>query len=172
MGKPLKQEQLKELVSITSEKLNIRHPAIIEKDYYVTHIIHSLSGIEDEYFQLIFAGGTCLAKAHGVVKRMSEDVDFKIQLKNAAKAFSKSRLLKELKKFRLQIISSLAHSGLTIGNIAVQNEGQYLRKNKSIWKERYHKFIETMVYDITSKYEYESAMYFLEDISKNVIDSL
>jgi predicted nucleotidyltransferase component of viral defense system len=80
VDKLLSQEQLKELVSITSEKLGIRYPAIIEKDYYVTHIINSLSGIENEYFRLIFAGGTCLAKAHKIVKRMSEDVDFKIQL--------------------------------------------------------------------------------------------
>lgn len=77
MDKPLNQKQLKELVSITSERLGIKYPSIIEKDYYVTHIIHSLSGIENEYFRLIFAGGTCLAKAHKIVKRMSEDVDFK-----------------------------------------------------------------------------------------------
>jgi hypothetical protein len=64
VDKPLTQEQLKELVSVTAEKLRIKFPFIIEKDYYVTHAIHSLSGIENEYFRLIFAGGTCLAKAH------------------------------------------------------------------------------------------------------------
>ncbi len=56
--------------------------AVIEKDYYVTQVIHVLSDTENEYFRLVFAGGTCLAKAHKIVKRMSEDVDFKIQLKN------------------------------------------------------------------------------------------
>lgn len=78
MDKLLKQEQLKELVSITAERLNIKYPSIIEKDYYVTSIIHSLANIENEHFRLIFSGGTCLAKAHKIVKRMSEDVDFKI----------------------------------------------------------------------------------------------
>jgi predicted nucleotidyltransferase component of viral defense system len=92
----LTQEQLKELVSVTSERLRIKYPSIIEKDYYVTQVIHALSGIENEYFRLIFAGGTCLAKAHKIVKRMSEDVAFKIQLKNTSEIFSKSCLLKEL----------------------------------------------------------------------------
>ncbi len=127
MDKLPTQEQLKELVSVTAEKLRIKYPFIIEKDYYVTHAIHSLSGIENEYFRLIFAGGTCLAKAHKIVKRMSEDVDFKIQLKKTDKIFSKSRLLKELKKFRTQIMSSLALPNLTISDSAVRNEGQYLR---------------------------------------------
>jgi hypothetical protein len=56
---------------------------VIEKDYYVTQVIHILSDTENEYFRLVFAGGTCLAKAHKIVKRMSEDVDFKIQLHNS-----------------------------------------------------------------------------------------
>ncbi len=80
----LNQEQLKELVLITSERLNIKDFSIIEKDYYVTRIIHALSSVENEFFRLIFAGGTCLAKAYKIVKRMSEDVDFKIQFKHAS----------------------------------------------------------------------------------------
>ncbi len=127
MDKPLKQEQLKELVSITAERLNIKYPSIIEKDYHVTSIIHSLAHIENEYFRLIFAGGTCLAKAHRIVKRMSEDIDFKIVFKNNGVLFTRSRLLKELKKFRSQIMFSLALPDLTISDIVVRNEGQYLR---------------------------------------------
>ncbi len=127
MDKLLTQEQLKELVLVTAETLRIKYPSIIEKDYYVTHAIHSLSGIENKYFRLIFGGGTCLAKAHRIVKRMSEDIDFKIQLKNTNETFSKSRLLKELKKFRTQIMESLTLPHLTISDSAVRNEGQYLR---------------------------------------------
>lgn len=127
MDKLPTQKQLKELVSVTAETLRIKYPSIIEKDYYVTHAIHSLSGIENEYFRLIFAGGTCLAKAHRIIKRMSEDIDFKIQLKNTNGIFSKNHLLKELKKFRMQIMESLILPDLTISDSAVRNEGQYLR---------------------------------------------
>ena len=127
MNNILDKKQLKELVSIAAEKLDIKYPSIIEKDYYVTHVVCSLSGIENEYFRLIFSGGTCLAKAHRIVKRMSEDVDFKIQLKNAEKSFSKNNLLKELKKFRSQIITSLTLPDLTLSNSVVRNEGRYLK---------------------------------------------
>lgn len=117
---------LLQLIKETSVILELP-TAVIEKDYYVTQVIHILSGTENEYFRLVFAGGTCLAKAHKIVKRMSEDVDFKIQLKNIGKPFSKSLLLKELKQFRSLILSKLITSGLSIGQPIVRNEGQYSR---------------------------------------------
>lgn len=126
MYKTIKPGQLKELVSITSEQMGIRYPSIIEKDYYVTQIIHSLASIENEYFKLIFAGGTCLAKAHRLVKRMSEDVDFKVVFKGA-EIFSKTRFLKILKEFRHQIMESISFPDISITNSAVRNEGKYMR---------------------------------------------
>lgn len=127
MNKLLNQEQLKELAFITSEKLGIKHPSIIVKDYYVTRIICSLSGIENECFRLVFAGGTCLSKAHRIVKRMSEDVDFKIQLKNTGENFTNSHLIKELKNFRAQIKSSLTFPDLTVVNTSTRNGGKYIQ---------------------------------------------
>lgn len=47
---------------------------VIEKDYYVTQVIHALSNIENKYFRLVFCGGTCLAKAHKVVQRNIESL--------------------------------------------------------------------------------------------------
>src|SRR5215204_6588681 len=100
----LSSKDLRELISVVRQHINLTEP-VIEKDYFVTQIIHALSGLENEYFRLVFAGGTCLAKAHKIVKRMSEDVDFKIQIKNGNENLSKSRLLKELKEFRSHLQS-------------------------------------------------------------------
>lgn len=36
---------------------------------------------------LIFAGGTCLSKAHGTIKRMSEDIDFKVHLRDVPEGY-------------------------------------------------------------------------------------
>lgn len=122
----LTQEQLKELVSITAEKLRIKFPAIIEKDYYVTQVIKSLSGIENEHFRLVFAGGTCLAKAYKIVKRMSEDIDFKIQLKNENEFSSNNQLIKALKNFRQLIQSSISLPNLKLDEFRVRNDGKYV----------------------------------------------
>ncbi len=57
---------------------------------------------------------------------MSEDIDFKIQIKNNQN-LSRSRLIKELKEFRKQIKSSPGITWLeTIENVA-RNEGKYQR---------------------------------------------
>jgi nucleotidyltransferase AbiEii toxin of type IV toxin-antitoxin system len=71
---------------------------IAEKDIHVTDLLRNLSTlkVEHSHFQrtrenrtrthiddgikLIFAGGTCLSKAHGTIRRMSEDIDMKIVL--------------------------------------------------------------------------------------------
>lgn len=111
-------------IEATGEVLDLDE-AVIEKDYYVTQVIHTLSDVENDYFRLVFAGGTCLAKAHKIVKRMSEDVDFKVQVINAQN-FSKTKLLKELKEFRTHIQSRLELSGLNVGEPKVRNEGKYL----------------------------------------------
>ena len=56
-------EQLLRLISDASEILGLNE-TVVEKDYYVTQVIHALSTVENEHFQLIFCGGTALAKAH------------------------------------------------------------------------------------------------------------
>jgi predicted nucleotidyltransferase component of viral defense system len=116
-------ETLLHYISDTSELLGLEK-TFVEKDYYVTQIIHSLSNVENEHFQLIFCGGTCLAKAHKLVNRMSEDIDFKIRLKNN-EIFSRSRLNKELKKFREKIKSTLPK--LSFIEDVARNEGKYQR---------------------------------------------
>ncbi len=119
----LNKKDLHELIATTRQHINLLESAI-EKDYYVTQVIHALSNLENETFRLIFCGGTCLAKAHKLVERMSEDVDFKVQLK-IKEDFSKSRLKNELKKFREQIRSILILPNLSVINDFARNEGRY-----------------------------------------------
>lgn len=120
-------ETLLRQISDTGDLLGLEE-AVIEKDYYVTQVIHRLSNVENENFRLIFCGGTCLAKAHKIVKRMSEDVDFKIQLKQKEN-YSKSRLKKELKEFRSKIRSLLTIPNLPVISDITRNEGRYQQVN-------------------------------------------
>jgi hypothetical protein len=52
--------------------------ALVEKDLFVVRAIAALAAIAASPFQLVFGGGTALARAHKIVQRMSEDVDFKV----------------------------------------------------------------------------------------------
>lgn len=116
-------ETLLRQISDTGELLGLDE-SVIEKDYYVTQVIHALSNLENETFRLIFCGGTCLAKAHKLVRRMSEDVDFKVQRKTTEN-FSRSRLKSELNKFRTYIRSTLTVPDLSVANDFARNEGRY-----------------------------------------------
>lgn len=52
--------------------------AFIEKDWFVTKVISILS--ENQYldYSIVFTGGTSLSKAHKLIDRFSEDIDFRL----------------------------------------------------------------------------------------------
>lgn len=50
--------------------------AFIEKDWHVVQVLRILNTLQNPNMQLAFGGGTSLAKA-GLIKRFSEDIDFK-----------------------------------------------------------------------------------------------
>jgi hypothetical protein len=74
--------------------------AVAEKDQHITDALRALAQIQVTHIaqqrnrrkgdpqpasitvatRLVFAGGTCLSKAHGLIERMSEDIDIKISL--------------------------------------------------------------------------------------------
>lgn len=52
--------------------------AFIEKDWFVTKVIKTIA--ENPYFDflIVFTGGTALSKAHKLIERFSEDIDFRV----------------------------------------------------------------------------------------------
>lgn len=84
-------------------------PAVVaEKDQHITDALRALAQIEvtctahkrdrrkgdpapasiDVFTRLVFAGGTCLSKAHGLIERMSEDIDIKVVLEPPPEGYS------------------------------------------------------------------------------------
>ena len=53
-------------------------PSFIEKDWFVTQVIAVLADLNAEDFEFVFTGGTALSKAHHLIQRVSEDVDFRV----------------------------------------------------------------------------------------------
>lgn len=61
-----------------ADAIGLGNPAIVEKDYYVVQLLRLISVLELEYHQMIFTGGTALAKSAIKTYRMSEDIDIKL----------------------------------------------------------------------------------------------
>jgi hypothetical protein len=55
-------------------------PSILEKDLLITEVLGLLAEFDWGDVQPVFCGGTSLSKGHGVLERMSEDIDFKLGL--------------------------------------------------------------------------------------------
>lgn len=83
-------------IGIVAAEKSIRE-AIIEKDYWVTYVLHELrnSEFKDEF---IFKGGTSLSKGWNLLDRFSEDIDLLLIRGTLSKAARKERL-KEIAKF-------------------------------------------------------------------------
>lgn len=54
-------------------------PSFIEKDWYAVKVVAAIAGLANDSITPIFCGGTSLSKAYGLLKRFSEDLDFRGQ---------------------------------------------------------------------------------------------
>lgn len=78
--------------------LGIAHPAVVEKDFFAVQLLKLLQQITCLDYQLVFAGGTCLAKAHCQTYRMSEDIDIKLIPNDNTLAMTKGQQRSSRKK--------------------------------------------------------------------------
>jgi predicted nucleotidyltransferase component of viral defense system len=73
----LSDDTLSQLLAVQA---HFRLPSVglVEKDIHVLRAIQTLAALDVAPFALVFGGGTALARAHKLIERMSEDVDFKL----------------------------------------------------------------------------------------------
>jgi predicted nucleotidyltransferase component of viral defense system len=57
--------------------------AMLEKDVFITEALLAVAALQNAEMGVIFCGGTSLSKAHRLIERMSEDVDFKLHVVDA-----------------------------------------------------------------------------------------
>jgi hypothetical protein len=74
----LKAEDRAELFRASSAKLDDLHPVNIEKDFWVTWLLHILFSHSAFRGWLVFKGGTSLSKCFGLIDRFSEDLDLAV----------------------------------------------------------------------------------------------
>jgi hypothetical protein len=96
----------KEVIEEVALELGI-NPAFVEKDWYVVQILQIIGSVDLLGAKTIFAGGTALAKAHRLLQRFSEDIDFR--LVDPALAF----LSRNERRKHLSVLKQLIHDAIT-----------------------------------------------------------
>jgi predicted nucleotidyltransferase component of viral defense system len=82
----------------------------VAKDFAVLRAIRALAALDAAPFALVFGGGTALARAHKLVQRMSEDVDFKL-VPTPAAPVSRSGLRRQRSVLRDRVTAALQAAG-------------------------------------------------------------
>lgn len=66
-----------ELVVAVATELAV-DPSFVEKDWHATQLIATVAAVTPDDLQPVFSGGTSLSKGYRLIRRFSEDVDFKV----------------------------------------------------------------------------------------------
>lgn len=116
--KTISQESATQISDFSAET-DLSLPAYaLEKDQHVLDAIKIVSSMPaSAHFRLVFCGGTCLAKAYGILDRMSEDVDFKVVPNEAGAALGTAALRRELSAYVKSIVAALEAGGFGEGSV-------------------------------------------------------
>lgn len=97
-----------------ADTLGLGNPAIVEKDYYVVQLLHYIASLEFEYHDIVFSGGTALAKSQIKTYRMSEDVDLKLVPKPSFTSLSSRNAQRKARRAAKQLIESFIAESPTL----------------------------------------------------------
>jgi Nucleotidyl transferase AbiEii toxin, Type IV TA system len=90
------------------------NPSFVEKDWWVVQVLKVINEIHYDGFEIIFSGGTCLSKAHLLLQRFSEDIDFRV----AASKSVQNR--KSFSAFKKEVVAALRAQGLVINDAQIK----------------------------------------------------
>ncbi|MCD9517556.1 nucleotidyl transferase AbiEii/AbiGii toxin family protein [Photobacterium phosphoreum] len=132
--------KLKQQFLEVSDALALGNPAIIEKDYWVVALLAQLEKLIIDSHQLVFSGGTALAKSNVKIMRMSEDVDIKLIPNADFHTLSRSKK----KIVRKSLLETLEKS--------IRESNTFLIENKQAWDE--YRYVE---YDLKYPQQFSQA---------------
>ncbi|MGA2401983.1 MAG: nucleotidyl transferase AbiEii/AbiGii toxin family protein [Syntrophobacteraceae bacterium] len=97
--------------------------ALVEKDWYIVRAIGVIASLDHAGATPVFSGGTSLSKGWGLIKRFSEDIDFKVMMPQAASGTASRN---KRRAFRERILSALtANEFELLGKPLVGNESRF-----------------------------------------------
>lgn len=96
----------------------------VEKDWHLVRAVGAIAAINRDGVTPVFSGGTSLSAAWRLIRRFSEDIDFKVRLQ--ATSASAERKLRSA--FREDVVSALTASGFVLdGEPLIGNRSQFFR---------------------------------------------
>ena len=95
---------------------------LVEKDYYCTLLLQYLM---EQDAELVFKGGTCLAKVHSDFYRLSEDLDFSIPMPIESSRGQRRSRVQNLKTAVKQIENELPKFGIHTPMVGANHSAQY-----------------------------------------------
>ena len=100
---------------------------LVEKDWHVVRAIGVLASLDRADVMPVFSGGTSLSKGWNLIKRFSEDIDFKVAMPSAG---SSTESRKQRRTFRERILSALtANDFELVGKPMSGNQSQFFSAN-------------------------------------------
>jgi len=106
------------LVEAVAQRLRA-DPGLIEKDWHVTRVLRVLAGLDHGGASPAFGGGTSLSKGWGLIKRFSEDIDFKVTMPARA---SRSQVKKAGSVYRERVLGGLTAAGFVVGDDVLKRD--------------------------------------------------
>lgn len=101
--------------------------AFVEKDWYVVQAIRQLAALAREDITPVFSGGTSLLKGYGLIKRFSEDIDFKFLLSEAFIGKSANQRRRILGEFRDGLVEAWTSAGFVMTSVEARDANGFLR---------------------------------------------
>jgi hypothetical protein len=109
--KGLSNSQLKIVNELVNSGISKISAGVFEKDFMTTEAIRIATSISSDDVQIVFCGGTSLAKAHKIIGRMSEDADFRVIVHDENTPSHNRKLMGEIKR---RIFEALRDSGFEL----------------------------------------------------------
>jgi hypothetical protein len=98
-------------------------PGLIEKDWHVVRAIGVIAKVDTAGMAPVFSGGTSLSKGWELIKRFSEDIDFKV---GEPAGGSASRARRERTAYRERVLEALTSAGFQLERKPLSgNESRY-----------------------------------------------
>lgn len=94
---------------------------LIEKDWHVVQVLGLITAIEFDGITAVFSGGTSLSKAHNIIRRFSEDIDFRCTL-DVPSAMSHGEQRRIRKRYLNAVKTALKKDGYHVIRDSVRDE--------------------------------------------------